>query len=404
MDPNRNPFAPGAGSAPPELVGRENVLQEALITINRIKRGKQARSFLFVGLRGVGKTVLLNRVQELASANGYKAAAIEAPENRRLPELLVPHLRKLLLELDRLENINAKVKRALRVLKSFASAFKVSYADIDISLNIDPEIGTADSGTLELDVTDLLVAVAEAAEARAAPAAIFVDEMQYLTEAELSALIVAVHKISQKALPLLLVGAGLPQLVSLAGKAKSYTERLFEFPEIGPLKPYDAKNALAIPVQKENVRFEPAALDEITRVTGGYPYFLQEWGYHTWNAATRSPITLGVVKATHDEVTQRLDKNFFRVRFDRLTPREKDYLRAMAELGSGAHRSGEVADMLQVEVRSVAPLRSGLIKKGMIYSPAHGDTAFTVPLFDQFMKRIIPSIKRPPTERHVTPE
>lgn len=404
MDPNNNPFVPGAGSAPPELVGRENVLQEALITINRVKNGKQARSFLFVGLRGVGKTVLLNRVQELAVDNGYKAAAIEAPENRRLPELLVPHLRKLLLQLDRLENINAKVKKALRVLKSFASAFKVSYADVDVSLNIDPEIGTADSGALELDLTDLLVAVAEAAEARSVPAAIFVDEMQYLTEAELSALIVAIHKISQKALPLLLVGAGLPQLVSLAGKAKSYTERLFEFPEIGPLKPFDAKNALAIPVQKENVRFEPAALDEITRVTAGYPYFLQEWGYHTWNAATRSPITLGVVRATHDEVTQRLDKNFFRVRFDRLTPREKDYLRAMAELGPGPHRSGEVADMLQVEVRSVAPLRSGLIKKGMIYSPAHGDTAFTVPLFDQFMKRIVPSIRRPPTERHVTPE
>jgi hypothetical protein len=204
----------------------------------------------------------------------------------------------------------------------------------------------------------------------------------------------AVHKIGQKKLPLVLVGAGLPQLVGLTGKSKSYAERLFDFPEIGALSAFDAKKALSVPVRSAGVLFENDALDEIIRVTKGYPYFLQEWGYHAWNIATRSPITYGVIKSAHDAVLERLDANFFRVRFDRLTPREKDYLRAMAELGPGSHRSGEVADLLHVEVRSVAPCRGGLIKKGMIYSPAHGDTAFTVPLFDDFMKRTMPAMKR----------
>lgn len=405
MDKLRNPFAPGAGTAPPELVGREKVFEDARITFARVKGGHPAKSFLLVGLRGVGKTVLLNRLQEMAEAQGYYAQFIEAPENKRLPALLIPQLRKTLLRLDRGEQVNRVVKKALGTLKSFANAFKVSYGEIEFGLSIDPEVGSADSGDLEADLPELLLAVAGAAESRGIPVALFVDEMQYLTEGELSALIMAIHKIAQKRLPLLLVGAGLPQLVGLTGKSKSYAERLFDFPEIGPLSPFDAKNALLIPVRKEGVLFESTALDEIIRVTKGYPYFLQEWGYHTWNMATRSPITLGIVRSGQSAITQRLDANFFRVRFDRLTPREKDYLRAMAELGAGPHRSGDVAELLQVEVRSIAPVRGGLIKKGMIYSPAHGDTAFTVPLFDEFMKRIIPAMssrRRP--QRHVPPD
>jgi len=395
MDKFQNPFVPGAGTAPPELVGREAVLDEAAVTFARIKGGKSARSFLLVGLRGVGKTVLLNRLQDIAEKAGYRALAIEAPENKRLPAILAPQLRQLLFSLDRMQNVNEHVKRALAVLKSFGNAFRVTYHELEFGLNIDAETGTADSGDLEADLPELFLAVARAAEARGTPVAIFIDEMQYLTEQELSALIMAIHKIGQKNLPLVLVGAGLPQLVGLTGKCKSYAERLFDFPHIGALSSFDARNALQIPVRKEGALFENAALDEIIRVTKGYPYFLQEWGYHAWNTATRSPITLGVIKDSHDAVVRRLDANFFRVRFDRLTPREKDYLRAMAELGPDAHRSGEVADLLEVEVRSVAPLRSGLIKKGMIYSPAHGDTAFTVPLFDEFMKRTIPIMKRP---------
>ncbi|OHC82236.1 MAG: AAA family ATPase [Rhodospirillales bacterium RIFCSPLOWO2_12_FULL_67_15] len=394
MDRVRNPFAPGAGTPPPALVGREEILNDAQVTIARVKAGRPEKSFLLIGLRGVGKTVLLNRIQEMAESAGYRAIFVEAPENKRLPALLIPPLRQILLALDRLERVNEYVKRGLRVLKSFTIKFKPDMGDFDLGLDIDPELGAADSGDLEIDLSELLFAVAQAAAARSVHIAIFIDEMQYLNEDELSALIMAIHKVAQKKMPLLLVGAGLPQLVGLTGKSNSYAERLFNFPTVGPLKPPDAKNALRKPVENEGVKFREPALDEIARVTQGYPYFLQEWGYHTWNIANASPISLEDVRAAHTAVIQRLDESFFRVRFDRLTPREKDYLRAMAELGPEPHRSGDIADVLGVGVQSVAPLRSGLIKKGMIFSPAHGDTAFTVPLFDEFMKRIMPEMKR----------
>jgi DNA-binding CsgD family transcriptional regulator len=390
MDRVKNPFAPGAGTSPPALVGREEILETAQVTLARIKEGRPAKSFLLVGLRGVGKTVLLNRIQELAEANGYRAIFIEAPENKRLPALLIPPLRQILLALDRGERVNEYVKRSLRILKSFTLKFRTEMGDFNLGLDIDPEPGIADSGDLETDLSDLLVAVAEAAKARSQPVSVFIDEMQYLNEDELSALIMAVHRVAQRGLPLLLVGAGLPQLVGLTGKSKSYAERLFDFPKIGPLSSTDARNALRAPVEREGAKIEENALNEIFGITQGYPYFLQEWGYHTWNIASVSPISLSDVKAAHSAVLQRLDESFFRVRLDRLTPREKDYLRAMAELGPGPHRSGDIADVLGVDVHSVAPLRSGLIKKGMIFSPAHGDTAFTVPLFDEFMKRILP--------------
>ncbi len=403
MDRIRNPFAPGAGTPPPALVGREEVLGDAKVTLARVKENRPAKSFLLIGLRGVGKTVLLNRIQDMAEEAGFKAISIEAPENKRLPALLIPPLRKIMLALDRFENVNEYVKRGLRVLKSFAGAFKLGMGDFDIALDIDPEVGSADSGDLEADLSELLLAVAQAANARKIPVAIFIDEMQYLNEDELSALIMAIHKVAQKQLPLLLVGAGLPQLVGLTGKSKSYAKRLFDFPKIGALENKDARDALEVPVKKEGIAFETKALGEIIAVTKGYPYFLQEWGYHTWNIAERSPISIDDVKAAHTAVIQRLDESFFGVRFDRLTPRERDYMRAMAELGPGPHRSGEVADMLGLNVHTVAPLRSGLIRKGMIFSPAHGDTAFTVPLFDEFMKRIMPDMKRRKAARLAPP-
>ncbi len=372
------------------------------MTLARVKEGRPAKSFLLIGLRGVGKTVLLNRIQDMAEEKDYRAISIEAPENKRLPALLIPSLRQVLLALDRAEQVNEYVKRALRVLKSFAGAFKLSMGDFDIGLDVDPETGTGDSGDLETDLPELLLAVAQAAQSRHKPVAIFLDEMQYLNEDELSALIMSLHRVAQKQMPLLLVGAGLPQLVGLTGKSKSYAERLFDFPKIGALKDRDARNALEEPVRREHVGFEPNALDEIVKLTKGYPYFLQEWGYHTWNIANSTPITLDSVRAATPIVIQRLDESFFRVRFDRLTPRERDYLRAMSDLGEGPHRSGDIADVLGVGVHSVAPLRSGLIKKGMIFSPAHGDTEFTVPLFDQFMKRIMPEIK-PPRKRPPDP-
>lgn len=392
MDPIRNPFAPGAGTPPPELAGRADIIARAETTFARIRQGRPSKSFLFVGLRGVGKTVLLNRMQEICEAQKYRAMFVEAAEEKPLVALLYPYLRQLLLSLDRMENLSEQVKRGLRVLRSFANSVKLKFEAIEIGLDIDPEAGTADSGDLEADLSELMLAVAQAASSRQIAVALIIDEMQYLSESELSALITSIHRINQRQLPLILIGAGLPQLVGLTGKAKSYAERLFDFPRVGPLTTADAKNALQGPVRREGVEFSENALAEVIRITEGYPYFLQEWGYHAWNMAPASPIEIEAVQRSHDAVTARLDESFFRVRFDRLTPSEKDYLRAMAELPA-PHRSGDIASLLGVQSTSVAPRRSALIKKGMIYSPAHGDTEFTVPLFDQFMKRIMPNFK-----------
>lgn len=398
MNPLNNPFSPGAGTSPPELAGRSEMLRSIEILLARIKAGRSEQSMFLVGLRGVGKTVLLNRVREMADALGYHSLLIEAHENKPLPLLLLPPLRQTLFALDRMQNVSQKVKRGLRVLRSFIGAVKVKVGDAEFGLDIDPETGSADSGDLEADLAELFVAIGEAAADRGTAIAIIIDELQYMTEAEMSALIMAIHRVSQRSLPLVLIGAGLPQLVGLAGKSKSYAERLFVYPEIGALSLEDASSALQGPVQTQGVSFTPEALAEVYRVTQGYPYFLQEWGYQSWNMAEHSPIDLALIQKTTIASTARLDQSFFRVRFDRLTPREKDYLCALAEMGNGNQRSGAVADRLGVKVQTIAPLRSSLIKKGMIYSPAHGDTAFTVPLFDQFMLRTMPDGPRKATQ------
>ncbi|KWD73794.1 AAA family ATPase [Burkholderia ubonensis] len=348
-----------------------------------------------VGLRGVGKTVLLNRIFNMAEADGYRAVYLEAHENKSLPALLVPELRKVLFALDAMSGLSEKVKRGLRVLRSFVGGVKVKVNEVEFGLDVDPEKGAADSGDLEADLPELFVALGEAAADRKIGVAIILDELQYLTSEELSALIMAMHRIAQKQLPVVLIGAGLPQLVGLAGKSKSYAERLFDYPELGPLSHQDAAEALQGPVQKEGVQFTAAAIDEIIRVTKGYAYFLQEWGYQAWNIAHASPIDVDVVQEATRQSIARLDSSFFRVRLDRTTPREKTYMRMLAELGPGRQRSGDIAERMGVDVKTVAPLRSGLIKKGMIYSPSHGDTEFTVPLFDEFMKRTIPQVLNP---------
>lgn len=372
------------------------MIEQARLMLRRVRAGRFEQSLMLVGLRGVGKTVLLNKVRAIAEEQEYSIAMIEAAEGRSLPELLVPALRQILFQLDAITGVSSKVKRGLRVLRSFVGAVKVKVADFEFGLDIDPERGAADSGDLEADLSELFVALGEAAQDRGRAVAVIVDELQYLSEAEMSALIMAVHRISQRQLPLVLVGAGLPQLVGLAGRSKSYAERLFTYPDVGPLQADDAKEALRGPVRAQSVDFTDEALDQLVAVTHGYPYFLQEWGYQAWNLAAHSPIDASVVSRATIAAIKKLDGSFFRVRFDRLTPREKDYMRALAELGPGAHRSGDIADALGVKVQSVAPLRGGLIRKGMIYSPAHGDTAFTVPLFDEFMHRTMPDWKPAP--------
>ena len=390
MDPIKNPFSPGAGSPPPELVGRAGILEQARVLLGRVKERRPEKSILLTGLRGVGKTVLLNEIERLAAKTGYRTVVVEAHEDKSLAALLVPPLRKLLFELDRVAGAGDKAKRGLAVLKSFMNGVKVTMGGVEVGLDIDPEKGAADSGDLESDLPNLFVAVAEAAEERHLPIALLIDELQYFNSKELSALIMAMHKMQQRQLPMVLLGAGLPILPGLAGESKSYAERLFSFPDIGALSEPDAIKALQDPTKLMGVDFEPDALKEIYRLTQGYPYFLQEWGYQSWNRAAASPITLKVVQDATATVIKRLDENFFRVRFDRLTPGEKLFLRAMAGLGSGAHRSSDIADALGVKINSLGPRRANLIRKGMIYSPAHGDMAFTVPLFDEFMLRAMP--------------
>lgn len=283
------------------------------------------------------------------------------------------------------EKVTEAVKRGMMVLRSFANTVKVKIGDIEVGLDVTPQNGVADSGDLETDLPDLLESIGQAAKARGTAVTIIIDELQYIKEKEFSALIMAVHRISQKQLPLVLIGAGLPQLVGLAGKAKSYAERLFDYPIVDALTPEDATLALREPARREGVAFEEEALKLVTKMTKGYPYFLQEWGYHAWNTAYRSPITTSDVHTASEIAIANLDRSFFRVRFDRVTPREKDYLFAMAALGAGPQRSGDIAAELGVAVESIAPVRSSLIKKGMIYSPAHGDTAFTVPMFGDYL-------------------
>ena len=396
MNPINNPYSPGAGSPPPELVGRDPILDQARILLGRVKAKRPEKSMLLTGLRGVGKTVLLNEIERLADNSGYRTIGIEAHEDKPLGPLLAPHLRSLLFDLDRIAGAGNKVKRGLRVLRSFLGVLKISYKDLTVGLDVDPEQGSADSGDLEVDLPNLFVAVGEAAEERKSAVALLIDEIQYFSQKELGALIMAMHKVQQRQLPLVLLGAGLPILPGLAGESKSYAERLFSFPDIGALSEEDAAKALREPAQGAGVVFEECALREVFRLTKGYPYFLQEWGYQAWNLAPASPITLEVVKNATDTVIPRLDKNFFRVRFDRLTPGEKNFLRAMAELGPGAQRTGDIAGVLKVKVTSLGPVRAKLIKKGMIYSPAHGDMAFTVPLFNEFMMRAMPVFAPPP--------
>ena len=388
MDERDNPYVPGAGTPPPQLAGRHDVLERAKMALTRIQHRRPSKSLIVVGLRGVGKTVLLVRFQHEAQALGYQVALLEAHEGKRLPELIVPALRKLLLQLSVTAAAGDKGRRALRVLRSFMGSVRITWNDME--LGIDPLPGSADNHDLEQDLADLFVAVAEAAAERQTAVALCIDEMQYLNPTEFSALIMAAHKVAQLNLPLVVVGAALPQVLALAGHSKSYAERLFDYPKVGALADADARQALAAPAEVSNVYFEPAALDRLVAVTRGYPYFLQQWGYEVWNIAAGSPVTLADVELATTKAIASLDESFFRVRFDRCTPSERRYMRALADLGEGPKKSGDVADRLGVKVTSTGPTRAKLIAKGMVYGPQHGETAFTVPLFDEYMRRVMP--------------
>ncbi len=392
MDPRLNPYSPGAGSQPPELSGRDIIVENASIALDRIRAGRSARSFILYGLRGVGKTVLLNRIRNEAESRGFVTIHIEAPESRSLPAILVPSLRSLLIRLSTKEKAKELAQRALRAVAGFARALKLKYQDIEFQLDLPTEIGLADSGDLEFDLKELLEAAALAAAEIDSAVVLFIDELQYVKEEQLEALITALHAASQKQLPITVVAAGLPQLLGQMGKAKSYSERLFEYARIDKLPNPEATQALVKPALAENVSYEKLAIEEILQQTQGYPYFLQEWGKHAWNLASEHVIRLEDARNATPQALAELDSGFFRVRFDRLTPTEKQYMRAMAAIGPGPHRSGDVAQRLGKKVTTVAPVRNNIIAKGMAYSPAHGDIAFTVPMFDGFLKRTLPDL------------
>ncbi len=389
MDSVRNPFAPGAGSRPPELAGRDAIIEEATVAIQRALLGKSVRSQMLLGLRGVGKTVLLNKIEDIAQQAGHVTTSAEVREKQRLSDLLAPRLSQVLRRLSLVESARRQAHAALRALRSFVSVFKLSYGEVNVS--VDAEAGVADSGDLESDLTDLFLRIGEAAQAADKAWTLLIDEIQYLCEDDFAALIVALHKINQKELPVVFFGAGLPQVAGLSGDAKSYAERLFLYSAVGALDSEDAKRAIRQPVEAEGEVITDAAIDEIIRQTRGYPYYLQEWGYQCWERADEGqPIEAAHAARATIEAIRRLDEGFFNVRFERLTPKEREYVLAMARLGAGPYRSSDVADALGETHQSLGPRRAQIINKGMIYSPGHGDIAFTVPMFDEFLMRKYP--------------
>ena len=385
MDPLRNPFSPGAGSRPPELAGRDEVLYAAKIALQRVILGRSAQSQVFLGLRGTGKTVLLNEVLSLADDAGYVTSFVEVPENKKLADLLYPQMRQALRKLSVLEGAKAAATRALRALRGFASVFKISLGDYELGVDSDP--GVADSGDLENDLAEMFEAIGKAAQAAGRGWVLLLDEVQYLDDAELAAVIVAVHRMSQRNLPVMVFAGGLPQIARLSGDAKSYSERLFIFPPTGPLDDVAARVAIEKPLAEQDASITAEALDLILERTSGYPFFLQEWGHHAWDCAKTSLITRPDVESAGKQALARLDNGFFRVRFDRLTKAEVDYVKAMASLGAGPYKVNDVALVLNKAPQALGPRRASIIRKGMIYSPSYGDIDFTVPLFDDFLRR-----------------
>jgi hypothetical protein len=385
LDPYQNPFAPGAGNRPPELAGRDTILESARIACGRAIRGRSARSMMLLGLRGTGKTVLLNEIGKIARQEGLLVSKVESPERETLARLLYPEMRKVMRALSGTEAAKQTANLGLRALRGFASIFKIDVGGIEIS--VEPEPGVADSGDLQYDLPDLFDVIGRAAQAAGKGWILLIDEVQYLSQEDLAALIVAVHHATQEGLPILLVGAGLPQVARLAGDAKSYAERLFLYPSVGPLAPEDATLAVEKPIIDEGVHIEPTALELIVERTGGYPFFLQEWAYTTWNDAQGPLITSEDVETAYNETLATLDTGFFRVRIDRLTKTEIQFVKAMANLGDGPYPVADIAKSLGRSQSSIAPMRASIINKGMIYSTDHGYLDFTVPLFAQYMRR-----------------
>lgn len=385
MDPYRNPFAPGAGSRPPELAGRGKILSDARISCGRAVKGRSARSIMLLGLRGTGKTVLLNEIGRIAESEGLLVSKVEAPEGESLPRLIYPELRRVMRSLSGAEAAKHIALRGLSGLRNFASIFNIEVAGVEVG--VEPAPGLADSGDLQYDLPALFEMIGRAAQAAGKGWILLIDEVQYLSEADLSALIVSIHRMSQEGLPVLMVGAGLPQVARLAGEAKSYAERLFLYPEVGALDSASAAQAVEKPIVDEDASIANAALDAVVVRTQGYPFFLQEWASISWNNAGGPEISLDDVDVAYAETLASLDAGFFRVRIDRLTKGEVQFVKTMSELGDGPYAMADIANAMERTQQSLGPTRANIISKGMIYSTDHGYLDFTVPLFAEYMRR-----------------
>lgn len=400
MDPLRNPYTPNAGAQPPVILGRDDQLRTFALLLARMAAGRTEQSMIITGLRGVGKTVLLGSFRR--EALGQNWVVIENEVSKHVDEAfrrdVVSDFRTALFELSPKARWGERVKRAASVLKSFSIQVDPS-GSLTLGIDVDAIEGQADSGSLLRDLSDLFVAVGEAARDEKRGVVLLYDEVQFLTQHQLEALIAALHKTVQRGLPVTMVGAGLPQIAELAGDAKSYAERLFKFPHIGGLGSQDARRALAEPAEGEGAAFSPGALDRAVELTEGYPYFIQELGYAVWGVAEGPTVTAADVDAALPLYESKLDSSFFRVRLDRATELQRVYLRAMAELGPAPQKAADVAALMDRTSPQVAPTRAELIAMGLLYTPEHGYAAFTVPHFDKFMKRAIRHLEIPPIRR-----
>jgi hypothetical protein len=392
MDPRKNPYAPGAGTKPPALVGRDKQIEAFDILLERLEHGYAEQSMIITGLRGVGKTVLLDVFREKAEARDWATVEWEVEKNSPFGAKMAAQVRRALLQIAPKARWTDRVLRAAAILKSFTISF-ASDGAVTAGLDVEALAGVGDSGALAEDLSDLFVATGEAAQDNGVGVIFLLDEIQFLQPAELEALIVALHKCTRRALPITLVGAGLPQMPRLAGEAKSYSERLFRFVRIAELDPKgDARDALTLPAEPAGIAFRPKAVDFVVEYTQGYPYFLQEYGRIVWDETSASPVTLDDVRSVLPLVEARLDESFFRVRAERTTELELRYLYAMAELGPEPHKADEVARHIQRTAQQAGPIRSRLIDKGLLYTPGYGYAAFTVPQFDRYLLRCHPGL------------
>lgn len=389
MDPVLNPYSPGAGLRPRELAGRGREIEDFDVLRARAERGLASRSIVMTGLRGVGKTVLLNALADRARGDGWIVAKVEADVGtggRPFREQVARSLNRALREASGSWGVGDKVRRALSTFKSFSLRTDPS-GGMSIGIEVDPERGRADTGSLETDLTDLALDLSAAATDLGAGVALFIDEMQDLTDPESAAICQACHEVGQNSAQFYVVGAGLPSLPGVLAEARSYAERLFHYWPIGALNDMEATDALTVPAAEVGVDWEVEAIAMILEPAAGYPYFLQEFGKAAWDFAPGPMITRVDAEIAIREGTENLDHGFFRSRWERATPAERDYMRAMADDSDGPSQSGEIAGRLNKKVGAVGPARAKLIHKGLVFAPDHGVIAFTVPGMADFIKR-----------------